>query len=166
MVIRIGLAFRVNCREFYNITFLEITGYWIKYSTLLWLIELQIRRGRKVETQLYAVNSNSRASNCQFSLFSKKNPVIRMFCIAGWLAVPVIPDKWSSTEFLKWGFDFSGLVKVMCSVLRSRRKEYQVNSVTRFASLKNDHKLTVPYKKADIQLSAHTSILLILLCRT
>ena len=27
---------------------LEITVYWIKYSTLLWLLELQIRRGRKV----------------------------------------------------------------------------------------------------------------------
>jgi len=27
---------------------LEITGYRIKYSTVLWLLELQIRRGRKV----------------------------------------------------------------------------------------------------------------------
>jgi hypothetical protein len=26
----------------------EITGYPIKYSTVLWLLELQIRRGRKV----------------------------------------------------------------------------------------------------------------------
>jgi hypothetical protein len=31
-----------------NLTFFEITGYRIKYSTMLWLIELQIRRGRKV----------------------------------------------------------------------------------------------------------------------
>ena len=29
-------------------TWLEITSYWIKYSTVLWLLELQIRRGRKV----------------------------------------------------------------------------------------------------------------------
>ena len=29
-------------------TFLEITGCLIKYSTVLWLLELQIRRGRKV----------------------------------------------------------------------------------------------------------------------
>ena len=29
-------------------TRLEITGDWIKYSTVLWLIELQIRYGRKV----------------------------------------------------------------------------------------------------------------------
>jgi len=28
---------------------LEITGYQIKYSTVLWLLELQIRRGRNVE---------------------------------------------------------------------------------------------------------------------
>jgi hypothetical protein len=27
---------------------LEITGYQIKYSTVLWLLELQIRRGRKL----------------------------------------------------------------------------------------------------------------------
>jgi len=31
-----------------KLTCLEITGYRIKYSTVLWLIELQIRRGRKV----------------------------------------------------------------------------------------------------------------------
>jgi len=31
-----------------KLTCLEITGYQIKYSTVLWLIELQIRRGRKV----------------------------------------------------------------------------------------------------------------------
>jgi len=31
-----------------QLTCLEITGYWIKFSTVLWLIELQIWRGRKV----------------------------------------------------------------------------------------------------------------------
>ena len=30
----------------------------------------------------------------QCSLFSRKNPVILIFCISGWLAVPVNPDKW------------------------------------------------------------------------
>jgi hypothetical protein len=30
-----------------NLTFLEITGYLIKYSTVLWLLELQITRGHK-----------------------------------------------------------------------------------------------------------------------
>ena len=31
-----------------KLTCLEITGYQIKYSAVLWLVELQIRRGRKV----------------------------------------------------------------------------------------------------------------------
>jgi hypothetical protein len=31
-----------------KVTCLEITGYQIKYSTVLWLLELQIWRGRKV----------------------------------------------------------------------------------------------------------------------
>ena len=38
-------------------TYLEITGYRIKYSTVLWLLEQQIRRGRKFETQVHTVNS-------------------------------------------------------------------------------------------------------------
>ena len=76
-----------------KLTCLEITGYRIKYSTVLWLIELQIRCGRKVQTQVRTVNSNSRTSNCHCSLFSKKNPITRIFCISGWLAVPINPDK-------------------------------------------------------------------------
>jgi hypothetical protein len=39
---------------------LETTGYHIKYSTVLWLLEFQIRCSRKVETQVHTVNSNSR----------------------------------------------------------------------------------------------------------
>jgi len=31
-----------------KLTCLEVTGYRIKYSTLLWLLELQIRHGRKI----------------------------------------------------------------------------------------------------------------------
>ena len=34
--------------NFTQLTCLEITGYRNKYSTVLWLLELQIRRGRKV----------------------------------------------------------------------------------------------------------------------
>jgi hypothetical protein len=63
----------------------------------IWLLQLQIRRGREDQTQVYTVNSNSPTSNCQCSLFSKKNPIIRNFCISGWIAVPINPDKWSST---------------------------------------------------------------------
>jgi len=35
-----------------KLTCLEITCFRIKYSTVLWLLELQVRRGRNVETQL------------------------------------------------------------------------------------------------------------------
>jgi hypothetical protein len=55
------------------------------------------RCGRKVRTQIHAVNSNSRTSNCHCSLFAKKNPVIQIFFISRWLTIPVIPDKWSGT---------------------------------------------------------------------
>jgi len=36
-----------------KLTCLEITGYRIKYSRVLRLLELQIRRGRKVSTQVH-----------------------------------------------------------------------------------------------------------------
>ena len=74
-----------------KLTCLEITSYQIKYSTVLWLLQLQISRGRKVETQVHTVNSNSRTSNCKCGLFSKKCSIIRIFCISGWLAVPINP---------------------------------------------------------------------------
>jgi hypothetical protein len=32
---------------------LEITGYRIKNSAVLWLLELQIKRGRRVQTQVH-----------------------------------------------------------------------------------------------------------------
>ena len=50
--------------------------------------------------QVHAININNRTSNCQCSLFSKKNPLIRIFCISGWLAVPINPNKWSFTVFI------------------------------------------------------------------
>jgi len=36
---------------------LESTGYRIKHSTMFWLLELQIWRGRMVETQVLTVNT-------------------------------------------------------------------------------------------------------------
>ena len=72
----------------------------IRYRTVFWLIELHIRRGRKVQAQVHAVNYNSGTANCQYSLFSKENPIIRIFCLSGWLAVPINHDEWSSTAFL------------------------------------------------------------------
>jgi hypothetical protein len=98
LIIRNGLALPVNLsRILQNLPCLEITGYRIKYSTVLWLLELQIRRDRKVQTKVHTVNSNSQTSNCQCSLFSKKNSIVRIFCISGWLPVPINPDKWRST---------------------------------------------------------------------
>jgi len=67
------------------------------YITVLRLLELQIRRSRESETQVRTVNINSRTANCQCSLVSIKNPIIRIFCISGWLAVPINRDIWSST---------------------------------------------------------------------
>jgi len=52
-----------------KVTCLEITVYRIKYRTVFWLLELQIRRGRKVRTQVHAVSSKSRNSHCHCSLF-------------------------------------------------------------------------------------------------
>jgi hypothetical protein len=75
-----------------RLTCLEISGYRIKYSAVLWLLELQIRRGRKVQTQVHTVGSKSRTSNYQCGLYSEKNLIIRIFCICGWLAVPINPD--------------------------------------------------------------------------
>ena len=42
-----------------RVNFLGVTGYRIKYSTVLWLLELQLRRGRRVLTEVRIVNSNS-----------------------------------------------------------------------------------------------------------
>jgi hypothetical protein len=61
-----------------KLTCLEITGYLIKYIRVLSLLELHIRHGRNVWTTVHTVNSNSRNSNCQCSLFAKKNSIIRI----------------------------------------------------------------------------------------
>jgi hypothetical protein len=79
-----------------KLTYLEITCYRIMHSTVLWLLELQIRHGRKVLTHVHTVNSNSWTSNCLCRLFSKKNPIIWIFCISRWLSVPINRYKWSS----------------------------------------------------------------------
>ena len=45
-----------------------------------------------------------KTSDCKCKIFSKKNPNIRIFCIFGWLAVPINPDKRRSTIFAKLSF--------------------------------------------------------------
>jgi hypothetical protein len=44
-----GLALRFKSVEnSTKLTYIEIAGFRIKHSTVLWLLELQIRRGRKI----------------------------------------------------------------------------------------------------------------------
>ena len=74
-----------------KLTCLEITCSRIKYSTVLWLTELQIRPDRKVQTQIHTVNSNSITSNCQCRIFSHKNQITRICCISARLAVSINP---------------------------------------------------------------------------
>jgi hypothetical protein len=50
--------------------------------------------------QLNTVNSKSQTSNYHCSLFSKKNPIIRIFSLSGWLTIPINPGKQSSTALL------------------------------------------------------------------
>jgi len=66
-VILIGLVLWAKFVEISTeLTWLKVTGYRIKHSRVLWLIELQISLGRKVQTQVqvHRVNINSRTSNC------------------------------------------------------------------------------------------------------
>ena len=44
---RLGLSGK-SVENSTKLTYLEITGYRFKYSTVLWFLELQIRCGRKV----------------------------------------------------------------------------------------------------------------------
>jgi len=54
-----------SCKFVHNstqLTCLEITGYRLTYGTVLRFLELQIRRGRKVQKPVRTVNSNNRTS--------------------------------------------------------------------------------------------------------
>ena len=56
---------------------------------------------------------NSRNSNCQCSLFKKKNPIILIFYTSGWLNVPINPDKWSSNvSTIDGGGTLTGILAV------------------------------------------------------
>jgi hypothetical protein len=67
---------------------------------VLGLLELQIRLGRNVWPQVHTVNIKSRNFECKCSLFSKKNPIIWIYCITRWLSVPINPENWNSTVCL------------------------------------------------------------------
>ena len=93
-----------------KLTCFGIPRYRIKHGTVLWLLMLQIRLGVGFGTQVRTANSNSSTSDLQFSLFSKRNPIIRIYCISWWSAVPINPDNWSEAhnkrgpflEFVFW----------------------------------------------------------------
>ena len=44
------------------------------------------------------------------------NIIIRIFCISGWLAVPINLDKWSSTILTWGGFDYicRAIICILC----------------------------------------------------
>jgi len=65
-----------------EINCLEIIGFRIKYSAMLWFIKLQSRRGRMFYTQVHTMNINIPTSNWQRIIFSKKNPITRIFCLS------------------------------------------------------------------------------------
>jgi len=69
-----------------KLTWLEITDYWIKYSTVSRLLGLQIRRDQKVQTQVHFVNSNSQIQTANVAHFLRKNPIIQILCV--WMAPP------------------------------------------------------------------------------
>ena len=84
---------------------------------------------------MYIVKGNNRTAHCQCSLFSNKNPIIRIFCLSGSLAAPFNPDKWSSTVFTKrvFGtkqFRFSKILTKRMTYKAGLSKENEVSAVT------------------------------------
>jgi len=99
-IIRITLTLPLNLPSvLQKINCLDITTYRIKYSTVLWLLEMQISRRWKVQTQIRSVNSDSWTANWHFCLFSKKNSIILIFYPSGRLAVSINRGKWSTIVF-------------------------------------------------------------------
>jgi hypothetical protein len=73
------------------------------------------------QKQVHTVNSNSRFSSCQFSLFSQTNPILWIFCISGWLAVPINPYNWSYTVLYFTRKSFFTLYN-MCRAVAGQRE--------------------------------------------
>jgi len=98
--------------------------------------------------QVHTVNSNSRNSNCQCSPFSNKNAFFsRIFCISGWLAVPINQDKWSPTVFKSyltenvrlWNCTKQKIFKEIIFLLWEQKKhKYSVYSKSRHFEHFND----------------------------
>jgi hypothetical protein len=98
LVIQIGLALRVNLsRILQNELALKVPV--IRSSTVHCYGFENFKSGLQgLDTgTVHTVNRKSWNSNCHCSLFSKTNPIIQIFCVSGWLAIPVNPDMWSTT---------------------------------------------------------------------
>jgi hypothetical protein len=93
-IIRISLALRVNLLGIYktNLPSNYRLSDQVQCSVVAYRTANQARS--KCLAAVHTVNSNSRTANCQCSLLSNKDPIIRGFCLSEWLAVPVNPDKW------------------------------------------------------------------------
>jgi hypothetical protein len=102
-IIRIGLALRVNVSRILqnNLPWNYRLSDQVQYSVMAYRTSHQAwSKGLDADT-VHTVYSNSRTSDCQCSLFSKKNAIIQISCIPGRLAVPINRDKWSSTVLQK-----------------------------------------------------------------
>ena len=124
-IIRIGLDLRVNLsRVLQNELALQLPVIGSsKYGVMACRTSNQACR--KVWTQEHIVNSNTRISNCQCSLFSKNNEIIRIFRIFGWSAVAVNPDKLSSTA--------SAIMPNITSINKLRNIQY-IRTLVKFCS--------------------------------
>ena len=72
-IIRIGLALGLNLsRILQKPTCREMTGYRIKYCTLLWLLEVKIRRGRKLQMQEHVVKVTAELQTENVAYFQRK----------------------------------------------------------------------------------------------
>ena len=93
LVIRIGLVLRVNLSRI-----LQNELVWnYRFSDQVRYSVMAYRTSNQAWSKGLNAGTYSRTSKCQCSLFPKKTAIIQIFCISGWLAVPINPDKWSST---------------------------------------------------------------------
>jgi len=118
-IIRIGLALRIILSRILQ-NYLVLKLLVIGLSTVQCYGFYSFKSGvvERFRKHVRTVNSNSRTSNRQCSLFVKNNPIIRIFCLSGWLAVPINPDKWSSIVFILGQNIFPGVLFTNAPKLR------------------------------------------------
>jgi hypothetical protein len=147
-----------------KLTCRQVTGYRIKYSTVLWLLEFQIRHGRKGLMQVRTVNSDGRTSNCQCGLFSKKNSVIRIFCISGWFTVQINPNKLSSA--VRESVSSNRIYSLQSKNSQRTRSEQKLDEIgVRWRRFQNNHRLNVHSKQPRLHHKHELQQTLCIYCR-